>query len=83
MLGIQIWIRLNLDLFGRLRILQGALAVCSAIFYAHSQIGIRVVANPPDLRSLIFHPQYGSTAQHTVALKRTIFKQKKGFTDQA
>jgi hypothetical protein len=42
-LGIQIRIRLSLDLFGRILILQGAMAVCSAIFHAGSQIGIRVV----------------------------------------
>jgi hypothetical protein len=55
MLMIQIRIRLSLDLFGQIRILQGAMAVRCAIFHAHSQIGIRVVANTPDLRSLILH----------------------------
>jgi hypothetical protein len=60
-----------LALFGR--ILQGAMAVCDAIFCARSPIGIRVVANTPDLRSLI----NGCTAKRTVALERAILKRKK------
>jgi hypothetical protein len=55
MLGIHIRIRLNLDLFRQIRILQGAMAVHGAISHARSQIGIRVVPNPPDLSSLILH----------------------------
>jgi hypothetical protein len=55
MLEYQIWVRLSLDLFGRNRILQGAMAVCSAIFHARSQIRIRVVANLLGLRSLSLH----------------------------
>jgi hypothetical protein len=46
---------LNLDLFGWIWILQGAMAVRGAIFNAPSQIRSRVVTNPPDLRSLILH----------------------------
>jgi hypothetical protein len=42
MLGFQIWIRLDLDLFDQIRILQGAMGVRSAIFHAHIPIGIRV-----------------------------------------
>jgi hypothetical protein len=37
------------------QILQGAMAVPGAIFHARNPIGIRGVANPPDLRSLILH----------------------------
>jgi hypothetical protein len=48
MLGFQIQIRLD-------RILQGAMGVPGAIFHACIPIGIRVVANLPDLRSLILH----------------------------
>jgi hypothetical protein len=55
MLGIQFQIRLDPDLFGEIQILQRAIAVHGAIFHACIPIGIRVVANPPDLRSLILH----------------------------
>jgi hypothetical protein len=55
MLGFQIQIRLDPDLFYRNQILQGAMAVCSEIFHARNLIGIRVVANLVDLRSLILH----------------------------
>jgi hypothetical protein len=55
MLGYQIWIRLDPDLFDRILILQGDMAVHSEIFYARITIGIRVVANPVDLRSLILN----------------------------
>jgi hypothetical protein len=47
-------IRLDRDLFDRIWILQEATGVCGAIFHARIPIGIRVVANLPDLRSLIF-----------------------------
>jgi hypothetical protein len=53
MVGIQIQNRLDLDLFGIIQILQGALAVRGAIFQARRQIGILVKANAKDLRSLI------------------------------
>jgi hypothetical protein len=43
MSGIQIRIRLSLDLFGRIQIFQGAMAVHGVISHACSQIGIRVV----------------------------------------
>jgi hypothetical protein len=55
MLRIQVRIRLNLDLFGRIQILQGAMAVCSAIFHDQSQIGIQVAENPTNLSFLILH----------------------------
>jgi hypothetical protein len=55
MLGIQIRVRLDLDLFNRIQILQGALGVRGAIFQACNPMGIRVVANLTDLRSLILH----------------------------
>jgi hypothetical protein len=55
MLMAQIRLRLDPDLFDRIQILQGAIAVCGAIFHAHIPIRIRVVANLPDLRSLILH----------------------------
>jgi hypothetical protein len=55
MLGFQIQIRLDLDLFDRNQILQGAMAVSCEIFHARILIGIQVVANPVDLRSLILH----------------------------
>jgi hypothetical protein len=54
--------------------------VCCAIFHASIPIGIQGVANPRDLKSLIFY-MYGSTAQWTVALKRLIFKWKKVFAN--
>jgi hypothetical protein len=53
MLGFQIQIRLDLGLFDR--ILHGAMGVRGSIFHARIPIGIRVVANLPDLRSLILH----------------------------
>jgi hypothetical protein len=55
MLGFQIQIRLDPDLFDQIRILQGAMGVCSAIFHVRIPIGFQVVANPQDLRSLILH----------------------------
>jgi hypothetical protein len=45
MIGFKIWIRLDLDLFDRIWILQGATAVRDDIFPARIPIGIRVVAN--------------------------------------
>jgi hypothetical protein len=48
-------IRLDPDLFDQIRILQGAMGVHGVIFHARILIGIQVVANPPDLRSLILH----------------------------
>jgi hypothetical protein len=54
MLGFQIQIRMDPDLFDRIRILQGAMGVHDAIFHASIPIRIQVVANPLDLRSLIF-----------------------------
>jgi hypothetical protein len=53
MLGFQIRIRLDPDLFDRIPILQGAMAVCSAIFHARIPIRIQVLANLTDLQSLI------------------------------
>jgi hypothetical protein len=53
MLGIQNQIRLNLDFFRRIWILQGAMAVHGTIYHACSQIGIRAVVNLSDLSSLI------------------------------
>jgi hypothetical protein len=55
MLGIQISIMLDLDLFSQIRILQKAITSHGRIFQPHSQIGIRVIANPPDLSTMIFH----------------------------
>jgi hypothetical protein len=55
MLGFQIRIKFDPDLFDRIRILQGAMGVCGAIFHDRIPIGIRNVENPPDLRSLILH----------------------------
>jgi hypothetical protein len=54
-LGIQIQISLDPDLFGQLCVLQGAMAVLDAIFNARTPIQIRVVANLQDLSSLILH----------------------------
>jgi hypothetical protein len=55
MLGIRIPIRLDPDLLGQIRFPHSAMAVGSAIFQSLSKIGtgIRVIANPPDLRTLI------------------------------
>jgi hypothetical protein len=55
MLGFQIQIRLDPDLFNQICILQGAVGVHGAIFHARIPIGIRVVSHPPDLRYLILH----------------------------
>jgi hypothetical protein len=55
MLGFPIRIRLDPDLFDRIQILQGAMAVCGEIFYARIPFDIGVVANPVDLRSLILY----------------------------
>jgi hypothetical protein len=77
MLGFQIRIRFDPDLFDWIGILKGVMAVRSVIFHARILFGIQVVANPPDLRFYI----YGSTAQPTAALKRPIFKRKKGFAN--
>jgi hypothetical protein len=88
MLEIQFRIMLNLDHFGQIQGLQGTMAVLSAIFHAHNQFGIWVVANLPDLTSLILHLWIHSSTdkwfdliwfEQSVALKKTIFKQKKGF----
>jgi hypothetical protein len=45
----------NAILAVQIRILQGAMAVPGEIFHARIPIGVRVVANPVDLRSLILH----------------------------
>jgi hypothetical protein len=55
MLEFQILIKLDPDLFDRIWIFQGAMAVRVANFHAGIPIGIQVVLNPPDLRSLILH----------------------------
>jgi hypothetical protein len=55
MLGFQIRIMLDPDLFYRIQILQGAMGVRGAIFHARIPIGIRLVAKTPDLRFLILH----------------------------
>jgi hypothetical protein len=53
MLGFRI--RLDPDLFDRIRLLQGGMAVLGEIFYARIPIRIRVVANPeiPDFTSMV------------------------------
>jgi hypothetical protein len=79
MLWLQIRIRLDPDLFDGIQIFQGAMGVRGVIFHARIPIGIRVVANPPDLRSLILHLWKYCLTDCTVALKRPIFKWKKGF----
>jgi hypothetical protein len=48
MLGFQIRIRFDPDLFDQIRILQAVMAVRGEIFHARIPIGIRVVANPLD-----------------------------------
>jgi hypothetical protein len=55
MLVFQIRIRLDPDLFDGIRILQGAIGVRGVIFHARILIVIQVVANPPNLRSLVLH----------------------------
>jgi hypothetical protein len=42
-IGIHIRFRLDLDLFVLIPIAEEAMAVCGAIFQAHSQIRIRVI----------------------------------------
>jgi hypothetical protein len=64
LLGFQIVIRLDLDLFGQIRIIERDMAVRGLTFHHRSQIGIRVIANPPDLRTLILHPHLHSTVQY-------------------
>jgi hypothetical protein len=54
-LGIRILIWLDPDLFGQIWIFKRAMAVRGLIFHARSQVGIRVIANLPDLRFLILH----------------------------
>jgi hypothetical protein len=51
MLGIQILIRLDPDLFGPILVLERTLEVCGPIFHPRSQIRISVVAKTPDLWS--------------------------------
>jgi hypothetical protein len=41
--------------FSQIRILQRAIAVPGRIFQPHYQIGIRVIANPPDLNAMVLH----------------------------
>jgi hypothetical protein len=55
MRGIQIRIRLDLELFDWIRILQGAIEVRSEIFQDRIPIRFKVVANPVDLRYLNLH----------------------------
>jgi hypothetical protein len=54
--SIQVWIKLDLDLFGLIQTLQGTLAVHGAIFQTRRQVGTRLITNPLDQRSLIVHP---------------------------
>jgi hypothetical protein len=53
LLLIRIHVGLDPNLFGSVQTLERTFADRGAIFPTHSQIGIRVVANPPDLRTLI------------------------------
>jgi hypothetical protein len=79
MLGFLIWISLEPDLFNWIRILQGAMGVHGAIFMLAFQLKSKLwqIRRIWDTWFYI----YGSTAQWTVALKRPIFKQKKGFAN--
>jgi hypothetical protein len=64
MLVIQIPIRLDLDLFGQIRILQRAMVVRGRIIQPRSQTGIRVIANPLDLSTMILDlPMPNSTCR--------------------
>jgi hypothetical protein len=53
MLGFQIRLRLDPDLFDQIRILQEAMGVRGAIFHASIPIGIRVVANFTSMEALL------------------------------
>jgi hypothetical protein len=53
LLGIHVG--LDSDLFGPVRTLERTLSIRGAIFHTLSQIGIRVIASPPDQRTLILH----------------------------
>jgi hypothetical protein len=53
-LGIQILIRLDPDHFSQIRMLERAIAVHCPIFQPCCQIRIRVIENPPDLRTMIY-----------------------------
>jgi hypothetical protein len=64
-LGIRKLIRLDPDLFGQIRILERAMAVHGLIFHTRSQIGIRVIANLPDLKTLILHLQMRYSTDHS------------------
>jgi hypothetical protein len=57
MLGIRKLNRLDPDLLGQIQILERAMSVRGLIFHTCSQIEIRVIANPLDLRTLILHLQ--------------------------
>jgi hypothetical protein len=72
MLGYQIRIRLDPDLFYRIRILQAAVMI--AIQLESKLWQIWWIRDP-------WFNIYGSTAQWTVALQRPIFKRKKGFVN--
>jgi hypothetical protein len=72
---------LDLDLFGQIRILERAMAVRGLILNTRSQIEIRAIANPLDLRTLILHLQMRYRLYSTVAFKLPIFKRIKGLAN--
>jgi hypothetical protein len=76
MLEIEIQIKLNLVLFGRIQILQEVMAVPGVIFHAPSQIGILVIANLSEMNLIIFH-LWMHCLTDSISLKWPIFKQKK------
>jgi hypothetical protein len=82
MLGNQILIRLDPDLFVQIQILEIAMAVRGLIFQPSSQIGIRIIANSMDLRTMILHLQMRYTLR-TIALKLPIFKREKDFVNRS
>jgi hypothetical protein len=79
MLEFQIRIRLDPDLFDWILILQGVMVVHGAIFHARIPIGIRVVANLPDLRSLILH--LWKHCSMDCCFEMTFFRWKKEFVN--
>jgi hypothetical protein len=82
MLGLQIRIRLDLDFFDRIQILQGAMGEFTVRPF---MLALQLVSELWQI-SRIWDPWfyiYGGTAQRTVVLKRPIFKWKKGFANHS
>jgi hypothetical protein len=78
LLEIPIFIRLDLDLFWQIRILERTMAVRSTNFQPWSQTGIQVIAKSVVVENRILHLRMPHSQGCSVDLKRPIFKRKKG-----